>query len=132
MADNTKKKKKEKKRKKERKEKKLSCDLFHYEMILCVLGVYLNFSGSVGKHVLCTWELEHSDKSSVSPLGKLDSFSLKPAKKNTLENFSLHYTAMATYVSFIKETGYFPVLAGKSPDFRNSQTEGNNSYCSQH
>ena len=53
-------------------------------------------------------------------------------KKNTLENFSLHYTAMATYVSFIKETGYFPVLAGKSPDFRNSQTEGNNSYCSQH
>ena len=53
-------------------------------------------------------------------------------KKNTLENFSLHYTAMAMYVSFIKETGCFPILSGKSPDCRNSQTEGNNRYCSEH
>ncbi|MXQ98475.1 hypothetical protein E5288_WYG009470 [Bos mutus] len=53
-------------------------------------------------------------------------------QQEDLEPSTAEHRAMTKYVSFINETGCLPILAGKSSVYRNSQSEGNNSYESYH
>ena len=83
-------------------------------MVLYILRVYLHSSEIAGKHVFfLTWELEPHGKSSMFPLWKLDSCSLKPARK-TIWFISLLITTtnLDKYLSFLKERGWVPFLLG--------------------
>ena len=81
--------------------------------------------------ILWTWELGPDGKRSIFPLWKLDSFSLKAARKTHCFIFLIKAIALVKFWSFMKATGSFRLQAGKSPDSIVSPNENNNRYGNQ-
>lgn len=91
-----------------------SPDLFSHGMVLYILRVCLHSSEIAGKHVfILTWELEPHGKSSIFPLWKLDSCSLKPARKAIwFISLLITTTNLDKYLSFLKERPWVRFLLG--------------------
>lgn len=84
-------------------------------------------------HVLWTWELGLHSKSSISPGKKLDSCSLRPARKTPIYLFIETATLVRKYLSFWKKHAAFHFFIGKSSLILQFHlNKSNNGYGSQH
>lgn len=100
-------------------------------MVPCVLGVSLHSSETACKYTLWTWELGPCSKSNIFHLGKLDNWSLKPVRKNTLVHFYLHHNSFSQVFEFSGHNRLLSTSCIKSSDRIFSPNQGTKRYGSQ-
>ena len=91
--------------------------LFSWKGAVCPHCVFYTAQNLQGKLPLWAWLWEPDGKSSIFPLWKSESSSLKPTQKALCFTYLLITTkTLVNHLSFLKETGCLPVVAGKSSE----------------
>ena len=91
--------------------------LFSWKGAVCPSCVFYTAQKLQGKLPLWAWSWEPDGKISIFPLWKSEISSLKPTRKVLCFIYLFITTkTLANHLSFLKETGCLPVVAGKSSE----------------